>query len=421
MPRLSALLRRWSWTLAALWAAGDLARGVATAQAFAEVMYEAGSQTNFLVDALSLGSAPAINMARALDEVLPRAVANVQAGRDLATANTSAATATDKLTKSLDDQLQMQIALGLVESPSEAAAREKAAAEALARAKAAAAKRQAEAAAALASAVKDAAAVEVAANNDVKASALETLYAQLDALDAASAAAMGNAEAEAQIAAARTAIFERADREQAELLGAEQERYAEAAPLRAADLAATEAWAVDTAAEYAGLAVDLKEYAREIIAQSVQSLAEQSSILAGGISDLSASIAENGNISEEAALKAYKVSKASGIAQVAINTAVAIARAPADLGPIAGAIAAVGLIASGAAQAAAIAATPPPSFFVGGSAMRQPDATVGVLHRGETVQTAASVRRDNRGAARASNSGRSAPAPIQVQFLAGGR
>ncbi len=400
---------------------GSLARGVATAQAFAEVMYEAGNQTSFLTDALSFGSAPLVNMVAALDQVIPRAVANVQAGRDLAAANTSAASATDALTKSLDAEMQMLIALGMIESPGDAAAREKAAAEALARAKAAAAKQQAEAASALASAIKEASSIEIAANSDVKASALETLYAQLDALDSLSIASMGNAELDAQIAAARTAIFERATREQAELLGAEQERLAEAAELRAADIAATEAWAASTSAVYAGLAVELGEQAREIIAKSALSIADGSAILAGGIADLSASIAENGNLSEEAARKAYKVSKSAGIAQVGINTAVAISAALAQLGPIAGAIAAVGLTASGAAQIAAIAATPPPAFFVGGSAMRQPDATVGVLHRGETVQTAASTRRDDRGSTRAANSGRAAPAPIQVQFLAGGR
>ena len=401
--------------------AGDLARGVAVTQAFAEVMYEAGNQTNFLVDALSLGSAPAINMARALDEVIPRAVANVQAGRDLAVANTDAAMATDALTKSLDSQLQMQIALGTIEDPAAGAAREKADAEALGRAKAAAAKQQADAAASLASSIKEAAAIEVAANNDLKASALETSFAQIDALDALSVAAMGNAELTAQIAAARTAIFERAEREQSDLLGAEQERYAEAAALREADVAATEAWATDTAAVYAGLAADLKVQASQIIKQSALSIADGSAILAGGISELSATIAENGNLSEAAARRAYKVSKSAGVAQVAINTAVAISAALAQLGPIAGAIAAVGITASGAAQIAAIAATPPPAFFAGGSSMRQPDASIGILHRGETVQTAASTRRDDRGSTRAANSGRAAPAPIQVQFLAGGR
>lgn len=77
--------------------------------------------------------------------------------------------------------------------------------------------------------------------------------------------------------------------------------------------------------------------------------------------------AKNGTAAEKnRALAAFAIDKALGIVQVAINTAVAITTALRQLGPIAGGIAAVGIGATGAAQAATIAAQKPPSFAAGG-------------------------------------------------------
>ena len=68
---------------------------------------------------------------------------------------------------------------------------------------------------------------------------------------------------------------------------------------------------------------------------------------------------------KKAAKRLHRTSQAAGLANVAISTSVAIMKALADLGPIAGAVASVGIGLTGAAQAAAIAAQPPPSAHIG--------------------------------------------------------
>ena len=83
-----------------------------------------------------------------------------------------------------------------------------------------------------------------------------------------------------------------------------------------------------------------------------------------GVSSLSMTLANQ--VSEDnkkAAMALFRTSQAAGLADVAINTAVAITKALAQLGPIAGPIAAIGLTATGAAQAAMIAAQPPPAHM----------------------------------------------------------
>ena len=79
-------------------------------------------------------------------------------------------------------------------------------------------------------------------------------------------------------------------------------------------------------------------------------------------STLSDQLAED---NEKAAKAMHRTSQAAGLANVAINTSVAIMKALAELGPIAGPIAATGIGLTGAAQAAAIAAQPPPSAHIG--------------------------------------------------------
>ena len=68
---------------------------------------------------------------------------------------------------------------------------------------------------------------------------------------------------------------------------------------------------------------------------------------------------------KKAAKRLHRTSQAAGLANVAISTSVAIMKALAELGPIAGAVASVGIGLTGAAQAAAIAAQPPPSAHIG--------------------------------------------------------
>ena len=78
----------------------------------------------------------------------------------------------------------------------------------------------------------------------------------------------------------------------------------------------------------------------------------------GALSDLAGVVAQRNT---DAALEAYRVQQALGLTQVVINTAAAVTRALAELGPVAGGIATAGIIATGAAQAAVIAAAPPPA------------------------------------------------------------
>lgn len=121
--------------------------------------------------------------------------------------------------------------------------------------------------------------------------------------------------------------------------------------------------------------------------------------LGGLFEQLSAIIignAEDGSEAQKkAALVSFRINQAASIAAITINTAVAIIKAFAELGPGLGAIAAIGIGATGLAQAAAVAATPPPTFHVGGvvgepgrignSGANAPDEVMVRARRGERV------------------------------------
>lgn len=86
----------------------------------------------------------------------------------------------------------------------------------------------------------------------------------------------------------------------------------------------------------------------------------------GAVASLSSTVSEQlVEENKQAALALFRTSQAAGLSQVAVNTAVAITKALAELGPIAGAVASVGIGLTGAAQAAAIASTPPPTAHIG--------------------------------------------------------
>lgn len=104
--------------------------------------------------------------------------------------------------------------------------------------------------------------------------------------------------------------------------------------------------------------------------------------------------AENDTAANEAVLEAKraqlqtrqaKLSKANSMMQITINTAIAIMRALADLGPIAGPIAAALVGAMGAAQLALVAATPIPKYAKGTKDHQGGAAIVGDGGRSETV------------------------------------
>ena len=88
---------------------------------------------------------------------------------------------------------------------------------------------------------------------------------------------------------------------------------------------------------------------------------------------------------KKAARTAFEISRATALAQVAIQGAVAIARTLAELGPIAGPIAAVGVGATVLAQTAAIGAQQPPEFPAGGIVRPSPDHQLIAAQPGEGV------------------------------------
>lgn len=94
------------------------------------------------------------------------------------------------------------------------------------------------------------------------------------------------------------------------------------------------------------------------------------STVAGSIGSTASSIEQlltnSGKITQRQAINLFNLQKAAGVAEIAINTAVAITRALAVLGPIAGPVAAGFIGAAGAAQTAAVLSQAPPTFDIGG-------------------------------------------------------
>jgi hypothetical protein len=100
--------------------------------------------------------------------------------------------------------------------------------------------------------------------------------------------------------------------------------------------------------------------------QNATDFANASATFASGISDLLAQQSEaNAKRDRALALRQFKASKAAAIAEATINGAVAITRALATLGPIAGALATAGISAATAAQVGVIAGQKP-AFDRGG-------------------------------------------------------
>ena len=98
----------------------------------------------------------------------------------------------------------------------------------------------------------------------------------------------------------------------------------------------------------------------------------------------------------ENARDTFRIKQMAAIADIAIYTAVALSRLPAELGPIVGAIAAGGVIASGAAQAGIVMAQTPPAHMgaIGQGDLLAPDEGFGRrILDGEAILDRASVNR----------------------------
>lgn len=108
-------------------------------------------------------------------------------------------------------------------------------------------------------------------------------------------------------------------------------------------------------------------------------------------------LVDTGKITKEQAMKLHFLKQSAALTDIAVNTAVAITKANAALGPIAGGIATGALIASGAAQSAAVVAQPPPTFDMGGMIGNRdplrPDETFVRALRGEAILDRSTVDR----------------------------
>ena len=137
----------------------------------------------------------------------------------------------------------------------------------------------------------------------------------------------------------------------------------------------------------------------EMLKKEKETALEMASIVASSVGSTAQSIQtllENtGNITKRQAVQLFMLQKAANVAQIAMNTSVAITKALADLGPIGGPVAAGFMAAAGAAQTAAVLSQPPPAFDVGGMVGRTSgsDVVQASLLTGEAVLDRATVRR----------------------------
>jgi len=140
----------------------------------------------------------------------------------------------------------------------------------------------------------------------------------------------------------------------------------------------------------------LAEIAKETAARQafVSTLTSSATAAANAIESV---LVDTGKITQEQALKLHFLKQTAALTDIAVNTAVAITKANATLGPIAGGIATGALVASGAAQAAAVIAQPPPTFDMGGMIGNmdplRPGETIIRAQRGEAVLDESTVNR----------------------------
>ncbi len=201
---------------------------------------------------------------------------------------------------------------------------------------------------------------------NARAAALKNQNAELSHAVAERDRIVAEIEAEAAArkeAAAATKDQARAIREQAQAEAAIQrqrqnQRDKEKADQDAADQAQAEKEEKKRSKEDAdGKAAAKRDAAiQQGVRDSISATADLSMTLSDVVSDKNAT----------AAKRLFRISQAASLTQVAMNTAVGITKSIAELGPVAGAVAAVGVGLTGAAQAAAIAAqSPPPTAHIG--------------------------------------------------------
>ena len=149
----------------------------------------------------------------------------------------------------------------------------------------------------------------------------------------------------------------------------------------------------DAAEETKKILQELAERRRQMIIATATTFQQS----AGDLTDAMAQLGENlGGLSEKSAMRLFRIQKALGLAEVSIQGAVAFMRALAELGPIAGPIAAGVIAATTATQAAVIATTPPPKFDMGGMIGTRgslaPDQATAQVLKGEAILDRQTVR-----------------------------
>lgn len=245
---------------------------------------------------------------------------------------------------------------------------------------------------------------------------------RMAAIDALEAASQDHAAAEA----ARAAEQMRYEKELGDLRAEEAKKRLEAEEEFAEKVAAATEGLHDQEQRFAAAADELQAKRLDAALTGFNQIGDATQT----IGNLIAKNAKYATEEEQKKIKAmFRGMQALGLAQVAINTAVAIARAPADLGPIAGALAVAGLIASGAAQAATIAAQQPPEFPGGGVVTadvlavtsRSPDHGLLGASPGEGVVNRGGMADLGEDGLRAINQRRGLGGPVVIQQVYGHR
>jgi chemotaxis protein histidine kinase CheA len=239
-------------------------------------------------------------------------------------------------------------------------------------------------------AVKSLAAAEKRRAEQLKNVAISQQNAQQSAEDyrgAMGELAKMSADASASVLTGIDAVINARDRslaqarEEFRLANAAAQSQAQAAAARAQYTAAEVALEKQAAFEIekvrAEAAAEEKQRQDEAASRAAaQRATEQDAIIQGytqtaaAVSDVTAlladKLAENG---KRGALALFRISQASALTEIAINTLVARSKALAVLGPIAGPIAARGITISGLASAVAVAAQAPPEVKHGGGVL----------------------------------------------------
>lgn len=211
-----------------------------------------------------------------------------------------------------------------------------------------------------------------AASDEAKGAAAEAL----EASKAEAEARRAEAQAQRELIAARkelksitdASIQSQMSEEEIQLMKfeAERERILELGQIvqdEAAVKAALDAQEAERSAYYHNQ--KMKEIEKEKAAR-LQTL----NIMVSSASTIAASLLavqqNTGAFTAQQAKRIFRLGQTAAVSDIAINTAVAISKANAQLGPIAGGLATGALVASGAAQTAAVLSQPIPTYDMGG-------------------------------------------------------